>query len=88
MRDTPGMTARQAIGVILMDHDVEAWFATDIIAALDAAGYAIVPKEPTKAMIEAGRGGVCLYHPDDFNSAEAAEESYRAMLAASQQKDG
>jgi hypothetical protein len=43
------------------------------IAALDAAGFAIVPKEPTEAMVIAGNGTLETVQADDV---------YRAMLAA------
>jgi hypothetical protein len=58
-----------------------------VAAALDAAGYVIVPKEPTFDMMEAAlRAGVGrIYMPGGF---ERDADKYRAMLAASQQKAG
>jgi hypothetical protein len=53
--------------------------ADGMLAALDAAGYVIVPKEPTQEMIEAGWAAA---HD------ESAAECWRDMLAASQQKGG
>jgi hypothetical protein len=51
---------------------------SEFVAKLGAAGYVIVPKEPTREMLRAGvRVGVA---PMEF--------IYRAMLAASQQKAG
>lgn len=47
-----------------------------VLSALDAAGYVIVPKEPTQEMIEAGWAAA---HD------ESAAECWRDMLAASQQ---
>jgi hypothetical protein len=56
----------------------EDFIADSLLEALDAAGYVIVPKEPTREMLRAGvRVGVA---PMEF--------IYRAMLAASQQKAG
>ena len=50
-----------------------------ILAALDAAGYVIVPKEPTEAMKEA----VWYRFGDVYDACmNAAEETWRAMLAA------
>lgn len=49
----------------------------DVIRVITAAGYAIVPVEPTEAMIRAGGMEVIGMRP--FSSASSA---YRAMLAA------
>jgi len=53
--------------------------ASEVIARLDAAGYAIVPKEPTEAMVLAAPG----------RSRQSKEGTmyhgiWRAMVAASQ----
>lgn len=56
--------------------------ATAILAALDAAGFVIVPREPTKAMVRAAwmaqPAGPCC----DWD----IEELYRAMIAAQERK--
>jgi predicted CoA-binding protein len=51
--------------------------AASCIAALDAAGYQIVPKEPSAAMLKsAGAGEYEIYHEEEY------AEAYREMLAA------
>jgi hypothetical protein len=54
-------------------------------------GFAIVPKEPTEAMIERGSDSIAsllLHHVNEFgaskilNTASSADASYRAMLEA------
>jgi hypothetical protein len=75
--------AREIIHVELsLDESVR-----EILECLDAAGYVIVPKEPTFEMMEAAlRAGVGkIYMPGGF---ERDADKYRAMLAASQQKGG
>ena len=62
--------------------------ATDAIAALDAAGYAIVPREPTEAMLEAGSTARC-YREDggrDGLTDDNTVATWRAMIAAQEQK--
>jgi len=58
------------------------------IAALDAAGFAIVPKEPTEAMLQAGSDAWGKtphdFDEDDWRASYVSE--YRAMLAVSQLK--
>ena len=57
--------------------------ATDAIAALDAAGYAIVPREPTEAMREA------FNKQAQWNGSQTPTEfdlCFRAMIAAQEQK--
>ena len=49
--------------------------------ALTAAGYAIVPREPTGKMMDAGR---CAVH--DVWSSRGIKDCYKAMLAASEGK--
>ena len=48
-----------------------------ILAALDAAGLAVVPKEPTRQMIDALNGYA--------QCAGYIEEGYRAMVAAAKE---
>lgn len=61
-------------------HDVERHIAA-ILAALDAAGFVVVPREPTEEMIENGLGAMMEWDArtgDDQGIAEV----YRAMIAA------
>lgn len=51
------------------------------LSALEAAGYVVVPKEPTDEMIEAGCAA-----PDDDDYASAMAKAYSAMTAAAQQE--
>ena len=55
--------------------------ANHAIAALSAAGFAIVPRMPTKAMIEAAWRNVGIREPD-------ATAVYLSMLAAAESDDG
>ncbi len=64
-----------------------------IISALDAAGFVIAPKEPTKLMIEVGETAVennCDETQDSYsiytivNHAGAARDAYLAMIGESQ----
>jgi hypothetical protein len=55
--------------------------ATAALAALEQAGYAIVPREPTEAMLKAG--GDWLARISDGSE----REIYKAMLAASSPKE-
>lgn len=50
------------------------------LSALDAAGYAVVPKEPTEAMLEA------VDRDPAYGGNFAAAIDYRTMLSASQVK--
>tara|TARA_R110000822_G_scaffold301044_1_gene424691 strand:- start:1748 stop:2005 length:258 start_codon:yes stop_codon:yes gene_type:complete len=52
--------------------------AAHVLAALDAAGLAVVPVEPTEAMLAAGMAEA---------GTDLASE-YRAMLAASKETEG
>ena len=80
------MSARDVIAARLTRHvghgiTKDAWKKADaILAAFSAAGYAVVPREPTEAMIAAAPG----------RDQQATEESmyhgiYRAMLAAAEE---
>ena len=51
------------------------------IAALSAAGYVIVPREPTERMLAAGYEAKKVDGPYDFDK-DACSAIYRAMLAA------
>ena len=64
----------------LSDH-IDKWLDDDLstgqlFKALDAAGLAIVPKEPTEAMLEAGEGCAAIAY------------AYDLMLEASPFKEG
>lgn len=48
-----------------------------ILAALDAAGYAVVPKEPTPKMLQAYSDA----NWTDWSTTSGAAKAYRAMLA-------
>lgn len=48
-----------------------------LIRALHGDGYVLVPREPTRKMLEAGRGGYMTNDP-----LVIAREIYRAMIAA------
>lgn len=58
--------------------------ADDILAALSAAGYAVVPKEPTEAMANAGDHAMYLWEGDGDEGLHqtAAKFMWAAMLAA------
>lgn len=58
-------------------------FADAILAALDAAGYVVVPREPTEAMREAARAAPLARGIGNVGIGEV----YRAMIAA-QEKQG
>lgn len=51
-----------------------------IITALEAAGYAIAPKEPTEEMIAAGR--YMIKNSEAPSRFDLAAEVYRAMIEA------
>ncbi len=57
----------------------------DIIAALDGAGFAVVPKEPTKTMLECGHGAGWHGGIEGLHDAEEefAHMLWGRMLAAS-----
>ena len=53
------------------------WWADHDLARLDAAGLAVVPKEPTRKMIDALNGyAQCVGY---------IEDGYRAMIAAAKE---
>jgi hypothetical protein len=59
----------------------------DILAALDAAGYAVVRKEPTEKMLEAALAALSDVTIEEPKAAAwGALRAYRAMLAAFQLK--
>jgi len=65
----------------LVDYDAEApgVMSSAILSALSSAGFAIVPREATEAMIDAG--DECRLAYDERNPA-SSEAIYRAMIAA------
>ena len=79
MTDAP--TPRDVIrGLVRQDIDLfdEAdWWADHILFALHAAGFAIVPREPTRAMHDAG----------NRIWGESVTAIYRAMVAAATQEN-
>lgn len=52
--------------------------AGDILTALQAEGMAVVPVEPTEAMLEAGEEADAMYYEGRTQTAQI----YKAMLAA------
>ena len=58
----------------------------EVLRALDAAGLAVVPRDPTEAMMNAGYRKVGKMHYEPTASAqgwgEHATDIYRAMIAA------
>jgi hypothetical protein len=72
-RDVKG-AVNDAIGKSLLRGDWPSERAQTVLAALDAAGYAVVPKEPTEAMTEAASGA--------WYQHRSSTEMYRAMLTA------
>ena len=53
----------------------------DAMADLDAAGFAVVPKEPTKKMVKAAKDWAREANAHPFGAGEPAE-IYRAMIEA------
>jgi hypothetical protein len=66
----------------------EDFIADSLLEALDAAGYVIVPKEPSEEMISAGERAGHYARSNPVICENDADACYRAMLAASQQKGG
>ncbi len=56
------------------------WLGTSVIEALDAAGYAVVPKEPTEEMLGAAQDEEPMIHLSHFY------DIWSAMLAAATKK--
>ena len=79
------MTIENEIAVAIKKADSSYFFenysaqAKAVIKALNKAGYAVVPKEPTEAMLEAGKRVVTSgrVRPSDF-----VKSIYEAMAAA------
>jgi hypothetical protein len=72
--------------------DWSMWLSDKTIAALDAAGFFIVPKEPTEAMVERGANIRTTIQIDcqamsGHIGEWPAKDCYRAMLTASQPKE-
>lgn len=59
--------------------------ADEILAALDAAGFVIVPKEPTEKMLSAPNAAEVIVGPNPGYpiDPDEAKDIYRAMIAAS-----
>lgn len=78
-------TARDVIAQIAPEPEIDpAYFigledADKIVAALDAAGFVIVPKEPTEAMIAAGAEVDAWVFQE---GQQPQPQIYRAMIAA------
>lgn len=69
------MSARDVIAGVFGSHFAAGSTADAILSALSAAGYAVVPREPTEAMIVAGEQEPLM------------SDAYRAMLAAGEATD-
>ena len=71
------MTPREVIVTCLndwpLDHPTEG--ATVLLEALAAAGFAIVPVEPTEAMVRASNWQLCGSHDIWRNMIRAAQET-------------
>jgi len=50
------------------------------ITALTESGFVIVPREPTKEMLESGAGEVWLFNPDVDGPNAKAGDVWRAMI--------
>ena len=61
--------------------------ADRIIEALNAAGFVIVPKEPTQSMLDAGEDQLHDYDPEVMGRAPAVQRIFRDMLAAFQESE-
>ena len=87
--------AREALDDHDYGHEIPAYVVRDLLAALDAApqappaavpaGYALVPVEPTEAMLDAGHAAAWRRIPSCFDMTDA-EIVYRSMLAAAERK--
>lgn len=61
-----------------------AWAETrDLLAIIRAAGYVVVPMEPTAEMIEAGQCALPAGHGQAWMY---VDDCYKAMLAAAEEK--
>jgi hypothetical protein len=93
-------TAREVIAefvswIIVAERDANDGIAADkIIDALNAAGFVIVPTEPTEEMVNVADAVALLELPDDID--DRSEErrrqefvtAYRAMIAAAPHAKG
>ena len=78
--DGPNWLSYQAQGVV-----VESEMRRRILAALSAAGYAVVPKVPTVAMTLAGADEITHDPTNRMNREKSAIFVYRVMLQAAQE---
>jgi hypothetical protein len=60
--------------------------ADDILTALDKAGYAIVPKEPTEEMLQALSYPPRIGRSTTWPEGSITNKAYYAMLAAAAQE--
>lgn len=64
-------------------------YADAILAALDSAGYVVVPREPTDEMVVAGDERIIEAlndHTFALRPITPADDAYRAMIAAQESK--
>jgi hypothetical protein len=66
-----------------MDGDEGTKIADAALAAIKAAGFVVMPAEPTPGMLEAGRYAICGEPDTHADTTEASEDCYRAMIEAS-----
>lgn len=62
-----------------MSFDIAKELARAALTAIEAAGYVVVPREPTEAMLNAG------YATNDYHEAPP-EKMWQAMIAAANPK--
>jgi hypothetical protein len=63
-----------------LDYSSDA--AREVMRELDAAGYAIVPKEPTEKMLEVGLDAYDKWQAtEDYHMTEGIKAAYQAMLS-------
>lgn len=84
-------------GVSSWSNDVGLWIEWERLATVALASYrkhqkeagiVEVPREPTRDQSLAGYYSVTKYAPLEARGFAAADDVYRAMLAAAQEKDG
>jgi len=77
------MSARDAKKIAALTHHagLSVFQAVDVLSALAAAGYAVVPVEPTEAMRKA-------FWKAGYHQGDAFGQGYPAMLAAAGETQG
>jgi hypothetical protein len=75
LRDMIARAAKHATGYVAVSHYESEVIADAILAALDAAGLVVVPREPTEEMVRYIRGIAATNH--------SAAAMWRHIVAAS-----